>query len=50
MVLREAGMGKFGDAAGMAIACVNAFIEAEFEGGRHQRRVDQLSQILQETD
>jgi ribose 5-phosphate isomerase B len=34
----------------MAIACVNAFIEAEFEGGRHQRRVDQLSQILQETD
>jgi len=34
----------------MAIACVNAFLEAEFEGGRHQRRVDQLSQILQETD
>jgi ribose 5-phosphate isomerase B len=33
----------------MAIACVKAFLDAEFEGGRHQRRVDQLSQILQET-
>jgi ribose 5-phosphate isomerase B len=33
----------------MAIACVQAFLEAEFEGGRHQRRVDQLSQLLQET-
>jgi len=33
----------------MAIACVNAFIEAEFEGGRHQRRVDQLSHTLQES-
>src|SRR3954467_58302 len=33
----------------MAIACVKAFLETEFEGGRHQRRVDQLSQILQET-
>ena len=33
----------------MAIACVKAFLDAEVEGGRHQRRVDQLSQILQET-
>jgi ribose 5-phosphate isomerase B len=33
----------------MAIACVQAFLETEFEGGRHQRRVDQLSQLLQET-
>ena len=33
----------------MAIACVKAFLETEFEGGRHQRRVDQLSHILQET-
>ena len=33
----------------MAIACVKAFLETEFEGGRHQRRVDQLSQILQES-
>jgi ribose 5-phosphate isomerase B len=27
----------------MAIACLNAFLSSEFEGGRHQRRVDQLS-------
>jgi ribose 5-phosphate isomerase B len=33
----------------MAIACVEAFLTTEFEGGRHQRRVDQLSQMLQET-
>jgi ribose 5-phosphate isomerase B len=33
----------------MAIACVKAFLETDFEGGRHQRRVDQLSQLLQET-
>ena len=34
----------------MARACVAAFIETEFAGGRHQRRVDQLSQLLQESD
>lgn len=34
----------------MAKACVNAFLGTEFAGGRHQRRVDQLSQILQESD
>ena len=34
----------------MAIACVQAFLETDFEGGRHQRRVNQLSQLLQETD
>lgn len=26
----------------MAIACVEAFLETPFEGGRHQRRVDML--------
>ncbi|HEY8593239.1 MAG TPA: ribose 5-phosphate isomerase B [Sphingomicrobium sp.] len=34
----------------MAKACVTAFLGAEFAGGRHQRRVDQLSQSLQESD
>ena len=28
----------------MAKACVTAFLSTDFEGGRHQRRVDQLSQ------
>ena len=28
----------------MAKACVSAFLEEEFAGGRHQRRVDKLSQ------
>jgi ribose 5-phosphate isomerase B len=27
----------------MAKACVEAFLKTEFEGGRHQRRVDQLT-------
>lgn len=27
----------------MAKACVSAFLEADFAGGRHQRRVDKLS-------
>jgi ribose 5-phosphate isomerase B len=34
----------------MAKACVMAFLDGEFAGGRHQRRVDQLSQLLQESD
>lgn len=34
----------------MAKACVIAFLETEFAGGRHQRRVDQLSHELQESD
>ena len=34
----------------MARACVSAFLGADFAGGRHQRRVDQLSQLLQESD
>jgi ribose 5-phosphate isomerase B len=34
----------------MAKACVSAFLGTEFAGGRHQRRVDQLSQALQESD
>ena len=34
----------------MAKACVMAFLESDFAGGRHQRRVDQLSTLLQESD
>jgi len=34
----------------MAKACVAAFLGTQFAGGRHQRRVDQLSQILQDSD
>jgi ribose 5-phosphate isomerase B len=34
----------------MAKACVGAFLETDFAGGRHQRRVDQLSQELQDSD
>ena len=34
----------------MAKACVQAFLGTEFAGGRHQRRVDQLSQLRQESD
>ena len=34
----------------MAKACVVAFLGTDFAGGRHQRRVDQLSQILQDSD
>jgi len=34
----------------MAKACINAFLGTEFAGGRHQRRVDQLSILLQESD
>lgn len=33
----------------MAKACVEAFLRTEFAGGRHQRRVDQLSHLMQET-
>ena len=34
----------------MAKACVIEFLGPSFAGGRHQRRVDQLSQLLQESD
>jgi ribose 5-phosphate isomerase B len=34
----------------MAKACVAAFLDTNFAGGRHQRRVDQLSQELQDSD
>ena len=34
----------------MAKACVLAFLGTDFAGGRHQRRVDQLSQELQDSD
>ena len=34
----------------MAKACVMAFLDTDFAGGRHQRRVDQLSSLLQDSD
>jgi ribose 5-phosphate isomerase B len=34
----------------MAKACVAAFLQTDFAAGRHQRRVDQLSTFLQESD
>jgi ribose 5-phosphate isomerase B len=34
----------------MAKACVGAFLDTSFAGGRHQRRVDQLSPELQDSD
>ena len=36
--------------ADMAKACIAAFLDTGFAGGRHQRRVDQLSQELQDSD
>ena len=36
--------------ADMAKACVAAFLGTDFAGGRHQRRVDQLSSLLQDSD
>lgn len=36
--------------ADMARACVAAFLDTAFAGGRHERRVDQLSRLLQESD
>ena len=34
----------------MAKACVASFLGTQFAGGRHQRRVDQLSKQLQDSD
>jgi ribose 5-phosphate isomerase B len=34
----------------MARECVIAFLGTDFAGGRHQRRVDQLSNLLQDSD
>src|SRR5262245_16390827 len=34
----------------MAKACVGAFLHNEFEAGRHHRRVDQPSHLLQESN
>jgi len=34
----------------MAKACIDAFLGTEFAGGRHQRRIDQLSTLLEESD
>ena len=36
--------------ADMARRCVSAFLGAEFSGGRHQRRVEQLSSLLEDSD
>jgi ribose 5-phosphate isomerase B len=30
---------------GLALDLVDAFVDAEFEGGKHQRRVDMITQI-----
>ena len=30
---------------GLALEIVKTFLETEFEGGRHQRRVDKIAQI-----
>ncbi len=34
----------------MAKACAAIFLDTDFAGGRHQRRVDQLSHLLQDSD
>jgi len=34
----------------MARACAAVFLDTDFAGGRHQRRVDQLSHELQDSD
>ena len=34
----------------MAKACILAFLDTDFSGGRHQRRVDMLSAILEDSD
>ena len=31
--------------AGLALDMVDAYLDAEFEGGRHQRRVDKITAI-----
>ena len=31
--------------AGLAIELVDVFLDTEFEGGRHQRRIDQITEI-----
>jgi ribose 5-phosphate isomerase B len=36
--------------ADMAKACVETFLTTDFAGGRHQRRVDELSKQLQDSD
>jgi len=36
--------------ADMARACVTAFLGTDFSGGRHQRRVDMLSTLLEDSD
>ncbi|WP_118857002.1 ribose 5-phosphate isomerase B [Sphingomonas mesophila] len=36
--------------ADMARACVAAFLDTPFAGGRHQRRIDQLSTLLEDSD
>ncbi len=38
-------LGERATGAGLALAIADAFVAARFEGGRHQRRVDQLSAL-----
>ena len=41
-------MGGRGVSAGLAEMMVDLFLETEFEGGRHQRRIDQITAIENE--
>jgi ribose 5-phosphate isomerase B len=34
----------------MAKACIAAFLDTDFGGGRHRHRVDQLSHLMQDSD
>ena len=47
---RGAGLGGRLIGADMARACVAAFLDTPFAGGRHQRRIDQLSTLLEDSD
>ena len=38
-------MGGRGVGVGLALELVDIFLETEFEGGRHQRRIDQIMEI-----
>jgi ribose 5-phosphate isomerase B len=38
-------LGERATGVGLALAIADAFVDAAFEGGRHQRRIDQLSDL-----
>ena len=42
------GMGKTAFVRGLALELVDVFLDTPFEGGRHQRRIDQITAIEQE--